>query len=127
MYDLYKEDMLALGLEEGALPKTPKELANWHRFYRINGYEVRQTKDLLEASKEVFLTWRDGKSQPRQQEARPSRQQPRIQVNVDRDQRRMAIPVQPQRAVVPRRDVQPTAPASRSDVVANMRKARGQL
>jgi hypothetical protein len=127
MYDLYKEDMLALGLDESQLPKSPKELANWHRFYRINGYEVRQTKDLLEASKEGFLTWRDGKSKPRQQEETPSRRPARIQVNVDRDQRRMAIPNQPQRAVVPRRDAGPTAPASRSDVVAGMRRARGQV
>jgi hypothetical protein len=128
MYRLYEEDMLALGLRKEELPKTPKELANWHRFYRINGYEVRPTKELLEASKESFVQWRDGKSAPRQDaQQKPSRQQPRIQVNVDRDQRRMAIPVQPQRAVVPRRDVQPTAPVSRSDVVASMRKARGQL
>lgn len=128
MYRLYEEDMLALGLTKEQLPKTPKELANWHRFYRINGYEVRPTKDLLEASKESFINWRDGKSKPRQEpESRPSRQPARIQVNVDRDQRRMAIPVQPQRAAVPRRDVTPATATDRSSVVANMRRARGQV
>jgi hypothetical protein len=127
MYQLYKQDMLALGLDEAQLPKTPKELANWHRFYRINGYEVSSTTDLLNRSKDNFVKWRSGSQAPSNQQRQPSRrQEPRVQVNVDRDQRRMAIPVQPQRAVAPRRDVQETRQQTGSDVVAAMRRQRGQ-
>lgn len=125
MYKGYREDILALGIDASKIPTNPKDLANWHRFYRINGYEVRQTKDLLESSKADLVKWRGGERP--QQQPKPSRQQPRIQVNVDRDQRRMAIPVQPQRAVAPRRDAPAPAQTNRSDVVAGMRRARGQV
>jgi hypothetical protein len=126
MYDLYREDMIKIGLAEEQLPKTPAEIANWHRLYRINGYEVRDTKTLLEASKDKFVQWRGGKAAPKQ-EQRPQKQAPRISVSVDRDARRQAIPLQPSRAAAPRRDVNPAAPADRSGVVANMRKQRGQV
>lgn len=125
MYDLYKEDILALGIDPDTIPKTPKELANWHRFYRVHGYEVRATKELLEASKDSFLKWRGG-SRAANPNPQPSRREaPRVRVNVQRDERRMAIPVQPQRGVVPRRDAPPIPTGS--SVVANMRKARGQV
>lgn len=127
MYDAYVEDMLNLGLSEDQIPKNnPQQLADWHRFYRINGYEVRSTKELLNASKDKFLKDIGAFRGPRQQQ-QPSRQQPRIAVNVDRDQRRMAIPNQPTRSVAPRRDANPQQrPQTGSDVVANMRRARGQ-
>jgi hypothetical protein len=127
MYKLYREDMLALGLTEEQLPKTNKELANYHRFYRINGYEVRSTKDLLEASKGKFLEWRGGTKPAPQSEQRQGKPAPRIAVSVERDARRQAIPLQPSRASAPRRDVTTPAPSDRSAVVANMRKARGQV
>lgn len=126
MYDLYREDMIALGLTEDQLPKTPNEVANWHRLYRINGYEVRNTSDLLETAKSKFVSWRGGEAKPQQQQ-RQAKQAPRIAVSVNRDARREAIPLQPSRAAAPRRDVQTTPPGDRSSVVANMRKQRGQV
>lgn len=127
MYDLYKEDILKLGLTtEDKLPTTSKELANWHRFYRVNGYEVRPTKDLLEASKAKFLDWKGVKPAPQQQQ-RQAKTAPRISVSVDRDARRAAIPLQPSRAAAPRRDVQAPAPSDRASVVADMRRQRGQV
>jgi hypothetical protein len=130
MYHLYEEDILALGVNKDQLPQNTRELANWHRFYRMNGYDVRSTKELLETSKEKFLQWRDGGSPQRRSDnqQQPSRRPPpSVQVNVQRDQRRMAIPNQPTRAAVPRRDVQAPVRQSGSDVVANMRRARGQV
>jgi hypothetical protein len=127
MYHLYKEDILALGITEQQLPNNVNALANWHRFYRMNGYEVRSTKELLETSRDRFLKWR-GEEAGSSSDQRPARRSnPNIQVNVRRDERRMAIPNQPTRAVVPRRDAQTPIKQSASDVVATMRRQRGQI
>lgn len=127
MYGLYREDIVKLGVvEESQIPTDPRTLANWHRFYKVNGHDVRSTPDLLNKAKEKFVAWRGGSPNPQPQ---PRREQPapRVQVNVDRDARRQAIPLQPSRAVAPRRDavVIPKV-TSDSDVVKNMRRARGQ-
>jgi len=127
MYHLYKEDILALGITEEQLPRTTNELANWHRFYRMNGYEVRGTKELLETSKDRFVQWRGGSRSDSNQRSTTKRPAPSIQVNVQRDERRMAIPNQPTRAAVPRRDAQTPVRQSGSDVVAAMRRQRGQV
>jgi len=126
MYILYREDMKKLGLDDSQIPKDNAEAANWHRFYRVNGYEVRPTSALLEAagkhvSKRLGVGQVDPSSQPQRKE------KPRVAVNVDRDARRQNIPLQPQRAVVPRRDVVPAAQKGGSAIVAEMRKARGQV
>lgn len=126
MYRLYREDIIKLGLPEDKIPSDPKTLANWHRFYRVHGHEVRNTSDLLETSKKQFLKY-IGKTQEPAQQRQPRKESPRVQINVDRDTRRAAIPNQPTRTVTPQRQAQPTVPATRSDVVANMRRARGQV
>lgn len=124
MYAGYKEDIQKIGIDEAQIPTDPVALANWHRFYRINGYEVRSTADLLAKAKEKVVGWR-GAAAPKPA-ARPAA--PRVAVNVDRTERRMAIPNQPTRAAVPRRDVQPAPQKTPgSDVVAEMRRARGQI
>jgi hypothetical protein len=111
MYDLYREDMLKLGLTEEQLPKTPNEIANWHRLYRINGYEVRDTKTLLEDVKgEIRRMARRQESSPAAEAAAAAEAGPADRVSVDRDARRQAIPLQPSRAAAPRRDVQAPAP-----------------
>ena len=125
MYDLYEEDILKLGMPKDKIPTDPATLANWHRWYRVHGHEVRNTADLLNLSKQRFEDWRGGKQQPQQQRQRQAA--PRIEVNVDRDTRRANIPTQPTRTVTPRREITPSAPPSRSDVVANMRRLRGQV
>lgn len=127
MYRGYREDIAALGVAEDQIPSNPNDLAHWHRFYRVNGYDVRSTRDLLESSKKEFLQ-SIGQFGGRRQQQPPSRQPAaRVQVNVDRDQRRMAIPTQPTRSVAPRRDVQPqNRPQTGSDVVNQMRRQRGQ-
>lgn len=126
MYQGYAADIAALGISEDQIPRDPVQLADWHRFYRINGYDVRSTKDLLDASKKKFFK-EFGELGGQRQQNRPSRQPDRVNVNVNRDQRRMAIPNQPTRSVAPRRDANPQQrPQTGSDVVNQMRRQRGQ-
>lgn len=125
MYQGYREDIKALGIDESQIPKDNATLANWHRFYRIHGYEVRDTTSLLNAAKDRFVKWRgnNGQSSSQRRKAPPT-----VQVNVDRDQRRMNIPVQPTRGVTPRRDAAPAASieASRQNAFAQIARGRGQ-
>lgn len=126
MYSLYREDMKKLGLSEDQIPKTSSEVANWHRFYRVNGYEVRPTSALLEAAgKHVRQRLGIGQEEPLREQ--PRREKPRVQVNVDRDIRRQNIPLQPQRGATPRRDNPQPQVAKGSEIVAQMRRARGQV
>lgn len=125
MYGFYVEDLKALGYEESKLPKNPRDLANWHRFSKVNGHAVRSTPELLEKAKGEFVKWRGGPLTPK---PAPRKEAARVEVNVNRTERRLAIPNQPNRAAVPRRDATPQAPAKTagSDIVRDMRKARGQ-
>jgi hypothetical protein len=126
MYDQYREDIIKLGVvDEAQIPSDPRTLANWHRWYRVNGQAVRSTPDLLNGAKEKFAAWRGTSSKPAPQAQRQA--PPRVEINVDRDSRRQAIPLQPSRAVTPRRDAVANPPKSTdSDVVKQMRRARGQ-
>lgn len=126
VYDVFKEEIMAQGIDEDKLPKDPKQLADWHRFYRINGAQVSNATQVLEKAKERFLTWRGTPSSPKQA-PKPQHGAPRIDVNVNRTQRREAIPIQPTRAAAPRRDATPPKVKSRSDVIADMRRSRGQV
>lgn len=123
---IYREEILALGLDESQIPKDPKTLADWHRFYRVNGHNVSKTSDVLNKAKDEFTSWRGDNPTNKQTAVRKT--EPRITVNVDRTERRQAIPQQPARAVAPRRNEAPaqTLEQSRKSAVAEMRKARGQ-
>lgn len=126
MYDIYREDITKLGIDPAQIPKNNNELANWHRFYRVNGSAVRTTPEALKEAKTRFDKWRGvSTNQPADQQ----RSKPRIDVNVDRTARREAIQSQPTRAVAPRPDATRQAPTtkSRSDIVMGMRKQRGQV
>ena len=125
IYRIYRDEIVALGIDEAKIPQTPKELADWHRLYRVNGYNVSKTADVLQKAKATLDTWR-GPSQATQKPA-ARKDAPRVAVNVDRTERRMAIPVQPSRGVAPRRDPAPVVEQdSRKSAVQEMRKARGQ-
>lgn len=127
IYDIYRDEIKALGMDESQIPTNPKDLADWHRFYRVNGHSVSKTSDILNKAKDKFTAYRGGSPQPKP--APTPKGQARIAVNVDRTERRMAIPLQPTRAVVPRRDeAQPakTPEQSRKEAVQDMRRQRGQ-
>ena len=127
IYDIYRDEIKALGMDESQIPANPKDLADWHRFYRVNGHNVSKTSDILTKAKDKFTAYRGGS--PQQKPAPKPKGEARIAVNVDRTERRMAIPLQPTRAVVPRRDeAQPakTPEQSRKEAVQDMRRQRGQ-
>jgi hypothetical protein len=126
MYDIYREELIKLGLDEGSLPKTNAELANWHRYQRIHGFAVSDTPKLLNEAKARLDKWRGRSSEPPKPTA-PTKPAARVEVNVDRSARRAAIPNQPTRASLPRPAATPPAKTSGSDVVAEMRRARGQI
>jgi hypothetical protein len=124
IYSIYRDEIAKLGVDEAKIPKDPRSLADWHRWYRIHGDNVSKPADLLiQAGKHVESRLFASTTK---QAAKP-KVAGRVEVNVDRTERRAAIPNQPTRAVAPRRDAV-AAPVQnpRSAAVAEMRKARGQ-
>lgn len=126
LYDIYEEDIVKLGVVDAdKIPKDPQKKAEWHRFYRVHGHPVKTAAEALEEAKTRVLRWR-GNPAPAQQQQRKAPD--RVDVNVNRTERRAAIPNSPSRTVSPRPDSAAAPKAtSRSDVIAGMRKARGQL
>lgn len=130
MYDLFREEIVALGtVDADKIPKDPAQLANWHRFHRVHGDNVSKVDDLLEKSFAKLQTWRGDK--PRAEPGKSTateRAKPRVDVNVERTERRAQLPNQPSRTVSPRLPAEANAkPRDASSVIANMRRARGQM
>jgi hypothetical protein len=126
VYDVTREEIERLGdVDPSKIPQNPAELANWHRFYRINGRSVSNPEALLESAKGRYLKWKGVSEKPVVPAAKAA---PRVVVNVDRTERRAAIPNQPTRSMAPRPDAQNRQPEgkSRSDVIMKMRQQRGQ-
>jgi hypothetical protein len=126
LFQLQREEIIKLGVVDAdKVPTDSKTIADWHQFYRVNGANVSDQGKMLETAKSRFEAWRGPKQAVREQR----REAPRVEVNVDRNARRAAIPNQPSRPSAPIPDaVQPKPQGSnRSNVVANMRRARGQL
>lgn len=118
----YREDLIKIGVPAEKIPTDMTSLANHHRQYKLQGQPVRQVATLLDAAYQRFVDWRGGSRQ--EQPQMPSSQ---TRVNVNRDERRMAIPQQPSRASVqPMTPQQATGKNSRHDAVIAAQKARGQ-
>jgi len=79
---------------------------------------------LLKTARDDFMNWKGVKEQP----ADPARAAPRVEVTVDRQQRRTAIQQQPSRTVAPKPDAitQAAPPRDRSAIVQDMINARGR-
>jgi hypothetical protein len=126
VYQITREEIEKLGdVDASKIPQNSAELANWHRFYRINGRAVSTPDALLESAKGRYEKWKGVSGQTPSPAAQAK---PRVVVNVDRDQRRAAIPNQPTRSMSPTPDALTRQPQgkSRSDVIMAMRKQRGQ-
>lgn len=119
----YREDLKKIGVPEDKIPSDVEALASHHRFYKLQGQPVRSVPALLENAKQEYLTWRG----PREQTPTPS-PEPRVEVRVDRTDRKMNVPQQPTRATVPPQLTQSQAPVqtNRSAAVQRARQARGQ-
>lgn len=128
LYDLQRAEIVSLGVVDAdKIPKDTKALARWHQFYRVNGANVSDQAKLLTEAKGRLDKWRGVAPKPAATQQR--REAPRVEVNVDRNARRAAIPNQPSRPSAPVPDAAQQRPqaSSRESVIANMRKARGQL
>lgn len=126
--DGYREDLRKIGVPEDRIPKDETTLAQHHRIYKLKGQPVRSVGQLLEAAKTKFVEWKGGPASKPQQQQQPSNGRPAV--NVNRSERREAIPHQPSRAAVPQQLQRPqNAPAApdRSSVVQRMRQSRGQV
>lgn len=124
VYKIYRDEIKALGVDEAQIPQDPKQLADWHRLYRVHGHAVSRPAEVLNKAKATLETWRGTSTK---QPAAPAKGAARVQVNVDRTERRAAIPQQPSRSVAPRQDAAPVAQdSSRKSAVQEMRRARGQ-
>lgn len=128
LLDGYAEDLRKIGVPDEKIPTDPTQLANHHRFYKLQGQPVRSVAKLLD---DAALSVREFRGTPRAETTTPQRPTPetRIEVNLNRDDRRKAIPQQPQRA-----NVQPVPPAAqpaggdaRKAAVERARAARGQV
>lgn len=127
LYDIYEEDIVKLGLVDAdQIPKDAAGKANWHRFYRVHGHPVRTAAEALEEAKTRVLRWKGNPAPSNGNEPRPAPSKTQPRVNVDRTERRMAIPNSPSRSVAPAKTEAPKA-TSRSDVIAKMRASRGQV
>jgi hypothetical protein len=138
VYELQIEDLKQLGIDPAKLPTrtglvTPSDIAQAHLWYRTQGYRVRSPADLLEKAHKDFQEWRGG-AKPNIGEDPPAVDPhtqplpPRVEVRVDREQRRQAIPAQPSRSAAPPRqgNVPPAAQTrDRSTIVSDMRAKRG--
>ncbi|MET4187612.1 hypothetical protein ABIB86_000439 [Bradyrhizobium sp. JR1.7] len=130
LYQIQREEIAALGVVDAdKVPTDMKTIAEWHQFYRVHGAKVSDPESMLKTAKTRFETWRGVGPKPAAQQREQRREAPRVEVNVNRDTRRAAIPNQPSRPSAPVPDaVQPKPQGSnRSGVIENMRKARGQL
>lgn len=130
--DLQVEDLKALGIDPSKIPTptgvvTPGDIATAHRFYRAEGFSVRSPATMLETAKNDVLQWM-GKNEGKAPDPAP-KAEPRVDLTVDRTQRRQAIPQQPSRTGTPKPDAQQQRPAQardRSDIVAGMIAARNK-
>lgn len=128
LYDLQRDEIAKLGVvDPDKIPTDTKTLARWHQFYRVNGANVSDQGALLNEAKTRLDKWRGVSPKPATQQQR--REAPRIEVNVNRDTRRAAIPNQPSRPSAPVPDAVQQKPqgSNRANVIANMRRGRGQL
>ncbi len=133
-----REDLAALGIDVAKLPND-SEVTNAHLTFRSDprySSRIRSPDKLFDEAKTDFSKWRgvtpttpaNGKENGNGQVAVPvQRTTPEIQVDVNRTARRQAIPQQPSRTAVIKQ-VPPAAPApkTKSQIIAEMRKQRGQ-
>ncbi|WP_213287586.1 hypothetical protein [Bradyrhizobium sp. sGM-13] len=125
LLDGYRDDLLKIGVPEEKIPTDPTHLANHHRHYKLQGHPVRTVSKLLE---DAATSLREFRGTPRTEPSPQPKPEPRVDVNLNRDARRMAIPHQPTRANVQPALTQPTqqGPKSRHDAVRQAQIARGQ-
>lgn len=127
VYGVYREELVGLGLADEVVPRNPSEIAEWARHYRIRGHAVSDADSVLVKARDRILPNLNPAIFATTPAAKP-KGDPVIQVDMNRSERRAGIPQQPPaRTVAPRQNpTQPAAKQSPSDVIAQMRRDRGQ-
>lgn len=132
--DIQIEDIRALGvdlnrLRPDGLEPTSDDIGAAHRWYRAKGFAVTPPETMLEKATANFLSWKGIK--PDNQPAAPQpadKAPPRVDVTVDRSERRAAIQQQPSRAgVSPRPPAQQPAPVRDRSSIVQQEIARRNL
>jgi hypothetical protein len=135
------EDLVKVGLDPAKLAvETPERIANLHLTFRADPQysdRMRTPTAMLKEAREEFVStfgWKGGAAESgatkpvEQQSQEAAARQPaaRIEVNVDRDARRRAIPQQPARTTPLARPAaqEQSKPRSRSDVIRDMQISR---
>lgn len=118
------EDLVAIGYDPAVLPRSDdlQEIGRWHLFARSKGFKVRSVETLLDEGTKDYQAWKGGGEKDAVVE--PPKGKPRVEVRLDRSERRANIPQQPSRAATPRPDADTPQPKNRADVVAAMARTR---
>lgn len=123
----YRDDLRKIGVPDDQIPNDASRLANLHRQHKLNGAQVRPVATLLNDAADRLNQWRGGK--PRSETNPTPSTETRVEVNLNRDDRRRNIPQQPQRANVqpsPQLATPQSQQDSRKSAVQRAAAARGQ-
>jgi len=137
VFELQRDDLIALGVDPAQIQTpsgvvTPADIAMAHRWYRSEGYNLKNPKQILEEARDGYLAWRGDKSPSPAAQAPGNKAPPVVEIAIDRTQRRAAIPQQPSRSGSPPSATPAPAQApqnpeeARSSVVQRMAEARGR-
>lgn len=126
------EDLRKLGLDPARIRSdgfaaTPADIAQAHRYYRAEGFAVTSAAEMLESALSKYQEWRGVKTPEPTAAAPPLQAAPRIEVSVQRQERRATVSQQPSRTSTPRQVDQPTPARDRSDIVQAMQKRQATL
>lgn len=132
MLDMQVEDLGKIGVDPATLrtdglPATPTDIANAHRWFRTEqGFSsLRSPETMLVQAKDKVLAWKGVKPEPAADPVLLPQGKPRVEISVNRADRRQAVQPQPQRTAAPQQRQpaqQPAQPRDRSDVVSAMQK-----
>jgi hypothetical protein len=126
LFDMQRDDIRALGIDLALLPDQSDDgISKAHLWYRTQGFRVRDVPKLLTEAKDTYVKWKGG--EPKPAAAAATTNKPRVEVSVNRAERRAVIQQQPARTVTPKVET-PAAPEARdrSSVVDQMRRDRGR-
>lgn len=134
IYRIQLSDLESIGVTPQSLEAsagrqvTAGDIAEAHKWYRAEGFSLKTPEVMLQESYDHLLKWKGpGAATPQPQPAETERAPPRVEVNLNRDTRRAAIPQSPTRTAVPMQPPQGQPGAQRRDpslVIQQMQQKR---
>jgi hypothetical protein len=134
-FEVQRDDLVALGIDLAQLPTaipghaTPADIAMAHRWYRSQGYALKQPQAILEEARDAVVSWKGEKKPAAEPAPQAGNAERVVEIIVDpaRQARRAAIQQQPTRsgtAPPPQAATAPTARTDPSSIVARMAATR---